>query len=190
MFVVSSCTSAATSNSPTATVSPGNNARPALGPPSVPATPSPNENWPSVPATAKRAHVVRVVDGDTVVIDGIDVGYTQRRGFGHHARLIGIDTPEIHGRVGCFGPQAAAFTRREVDGRDVLVDFDVSPTDRFGRALVYIWKTDGTFFNGELATEGYALQLTIPPDVRYADLFTRYVRHARDARRGLWVSCE
>ncbi len=146
--------------------------------------------WPIAPRDAVRAHVTRVVDGDTIVLDGIDVGYADSRGRpGHHARLIGIDTPEVFGRVGCFGAQASAFTKRELSGRDVLVDFDVDPVDRFGRALVYVWTTDGALFNGKLAEDGYALQLTIPPDVRYAELFTRYVRDARAAGRGLWSSC-
>jgi len=146
--------------------------------------------WPAVPARAIHARVTRVVDGDTVVLDGIDVGYADSRGRpGRHARLIGVDTPEVFGRTGCFGAQASAFTTRELSGRDVLVDFDVDPLDRFGRALVYIWTTDGTLFNGELAEDGYALQLTVPPDVRYAGLFTRYVGEARAAGRGLWASC-
>src|SRR5207302_2519708 len=115
-----------------------------------------------------HAHVTRVVDGDTIVLLGIDVGYADSRGRpGHHARLIGVDTPEVFGRAGCFGSQASAFTKHELTGQDVLVGFDVDPLDRFGRALVYVWKTDGTQFNGELADNGYASQLTIPPDVRY-----------------------
>jgi micrococcal nuclease len=157
-----------------------------------PATSSPAAvtQWPPVPHDAVRAHVTRVVDGDTVVIDGISVGYRDSRGRpGHHARLIGIDTPEVFGHAGCFGRQASAFTKRELAGRDVLVAFDVDRLDRYGRALVYIWKTDRTFFNAELAEDGYALQETVPPNVRYADDFLRYVRDARAARRGLWSAC-
>src|SRR5438094_4399687 len=146
--------------------------------------------WPAVPPTAIHAHVTRVVDGDTIVLSGITVGYADSRGRpGRHARLIGVDTPEAFGRAGCFGSQASAFTKRELAGRDVLVDFDVDPVDRYGRALVYVWTTDGTLFNGRLAQAGYASQLTVPPNVRYADLFTRYARDARSAGRGLWGSC-
>ena len=146
--------------------------------------------WPRVPPRAIHARVTRVVDGDTIVLDGIGVGYADsRRRPGRHARLIGVDTPEVFGKVGCFGSQASAFTKRELSGRDVLVDFDVDPVDRYGRALVYVWTTDGTLFNGKLAEDGYAVQLTIPPDVRYVELFTGYVRDARDAGRGLWSSC-
>ena len=147
-------------------------------------------SWPPIPHSARRAHVVRVVDGDTIVLTGIDVGSTYANGTpGHRARLIGVDTPEIYGRTGCFGSQASAFTKRELAARDVFVDFDVGVVDRYGRALVYVWKTDGAFFNGLIAREGFALQLTVPPNVRYADLFGRYVREAREARRGLWSAC-
>ena len=41
-----------------------------------------------------------------------------------------------------------------------------------------------------LARDGYATQLTIPPNVEYAERFRRLVREAREAGRGLWGSCE
>src|SRR5439155_14489262 len=50
-------------------------------------------------AGAPAAHVERVVDGDTVRFVGIGP-----------VRLIGIDTPEVHGQVECYGPEASAFT--------------------------------------------------------------------------------
>jgi micrococcal nuclease len=188
LVLLASCSSAA----PPARLTPPTPAPTASGPPAVsaPATPRAAGRWPPVPTDAIRARVTRVVDGDTIVIDGIDVGYPDSRGRpGRHARLIGIDTPEVFGRAGCFGTQASAFTKRELGGRDVLVGFDVDPLDRYGRALVYVWTTDGTFFNADLAEQGYALQETVPPNVRYADDFTRYVRDARAARRGLWNAC-
>src|SRR5438477_7722255 len=52
---------------------------------------------PSVPSGATRSTVTRVVDGDTVVLSDIDVGYLDHRTGGRVARLIGIDTPEVYG---------------------------------------------------------------------------------------------
>ena len=141
------------------------------------------------PADAIRARVTRVVDGDTVVLDTITVGRIDHSTFGRYARLIGINTPEIFGRTECFGRIAADFTRRTLNGRTVLIDFDLDETDRYGRALVYIWLPDGTFFNAELAAEGYAVQETVPPNVRYAGLFSRLVAQARERNLGLWRSC-
>lgn len=133
--------------------------------------------------------MTRVVDGDTVVLSGIPAGKRDGRTEGRHARLIGIDTPEVYGGVDCFGRQASAFTKRELDGEDVSVAFDVQPVDRYARALVYIWTADGRFFNGRLVAEGYAQPFTVPPNVRFADVFVRLSRDAREAGRGLWAAC-
>ena len=60
--------------------------------------------------------VTRVIDGDTVVLDG-----------GERVRLIGVDTPEtVHPNkpVEFFGKEASAFTRRTVEGRKVRPSVD------------------------------------------------------------------
>jgi micrococcal nuclease len=63
------------------------------------------------------------------------------------------------------------------------------PRDRYGRALVYVWLQDGRMFNEVLAERGYALPLTIPPNVDYAKRFAAAARRAREAGRGLWRAC-
>lgn len=40
--------------------------------------------------------------------------------------------------------------------------------------------------NAKLLLAGYANALTIPPNVRYADMFVQFEREARAASRGLW----
>lgn len=144
---------------------------------------------PGPPLRARVARVVHVTDGDTIVLDGIDAGEVHAATGGRKARLIGVDTPEVFGGADCYGREASAFTKRELDETRVLVDHDVGTLDRFGRALVYVWDDQGRFFNGRLAREGYALQLTVPPNVRYAELFTELVREARLQSRGLWAGC-
>lgn len=144
---------------------------------------------PSAPVAARRAHVLHVTDGDTIVLRGIPFGEVHAATGGRKARLIGVDTPEVFGESECYGREASAFTRRELDGTDVLVAYDVGRVDRYGRALVYTWDAAGRFFNGRLVQEGYALQLTVPPNVRYAELFTDLVQEARAASRGLWAGC-
>ena len=144
---------------------------------------------PAAPRTARAAQVVHVSDGDTIVLKGIGVGEIHASTGGYKARLIGVDTPETYGQTECFGAAASAFTKRELDDTTVLVDFDVDRTDRFDRALVYVWQDDGRFFNARLVQEGYALQSTFPPNVRYVELFSRLVTEARKNNRGLWTKC-
>jgi micrococcal nuclease len=40
--------------------------------------------------------------------------------------------------------------------------------------------------NAQLLVDGYAATLTMPPNVRYADVFRRFQAEAREAGRGLW----
>lgn len=134
----------------------------------------PARSKPSVPDASDT--VVRVVDGDTVVL----------RAAGK-SRLIGVDTPEVFGRHGCFGEEASDFARRTLrPGLRVRVEGDAQRRDRYGRRLVYLSLPDGRSFNEVLVDEGFAVPLTIAPNVRYAGRFRELARRAREQRTGLW----
>ncbi len=126
----------------------------------------------------QQAVVQRVSDGDTVVL--ID---------GRRVRYIGIDTPELHHPtkpVQYYAREAAEFNRQLVEGKSIRLEFDLERKDKYGRTLAYLYLPDGTFVNAELVRQGYAHTLTIPPNVRHADLFVQLQKEARLARRGLW----
>lgn len=134
----------------------------------------------------ETAKVIRVVDGDTIVV---------RRGSGggeERLRYIGIDTPETKKPdtpVQWMGPEASAANAALVEGRTVVLEKDVSETDRFGRLLRYVWLVDGdrwTLVDLELVGRGFAQVETDPPDVKYADRFLEAQRAARSAEVGLW----
>ncbi len=130
--------------------------------------------------------VRRVVDGDTLVVD-LD-------GEDERVRLVGIDTPESvkpNSPVECFGKEAAAHTTQLLPkGTRVRVELDAEPRDRYGRLLGYVHRADdGLFVNLALARDGYANQLTIPPNVAYEPAFRAAVREARAAGAGLWSAC-
>ncbi len=88
--------------------------------------------------------------------------------------------------IQALGRLAWNFTRKQLDGKDLGLEFDVQRHDRFGRTLAYVWLTDGRLFNLLILREGYAQVLTIPPNIRYASLFVACQREARENRRGLW----
>jgi endonuclease YncB( thermonuclease family) len=135
----------------------------------------------------EQARVVRVVDGDTIVVD---------RGRGNEKlRYIGMDTPETvdpNSPVEWMGPQASKANSALVAGRTVWLEKDVSEVDRYGRLLRDVWLRDGSrpggwlFVNLELVRTGFAQVSTFPPDVRYVDLLLAAERSARDAGIGLW----
>ena len=129
------------------------------------------------------ARVVAVVDGDTV-----DVAWADRR---ERVRLLGVDTPETvdpRRPIGCYGPEAAAFTHRSLEGRTVRLTFDRERRDRYGRLLAFV-EVDGRRFNDELLTGGYARLLVIPPNGLHGRAMLDEELAARLARRGLWGAC-
>ena len=132
---------------------------------------------PALPADARTATVTRVVDGDTVELDGVG-----------KSRLIGVDTPEVYGGVECYGREASAYAKRQLGGRRVRYTVGREERDRYGRLLVYLWLEDGRSFNALLVSRGYAQPLTIAPNDDYADVFVRLSRRARERAVGLWSS--
>ncbi len=73
-----------------------------------------------------------------------------------------------------------------MDGKTVRLEFDVQQVDRYNRLLAYVYLKDGTFVNAWLVENGYAVVMTIPPNVKYQELFLKLQREAREAKRGLW----
>lgn len=127
-------------------------------------------------------NVVRVVDGDTIEVDG-----------SVKVRLIGIDTPEtVHPSkpVERMGKEASAATTRLALGQRVKIHTDVQERDKYGRLLGYVYLPDGSMLNSELVRRGYAKASTYPPNVKYQSLFLDMEREARAAKRGLWAPVE
>ena len=141
---------------------------------------------PAPPASpSSSGTVTRVVDGDTI---HVDVG-----GRDEDVRYIGVDTPESvkpGTPVQCFAKRASAFNRRLVAGEKVRLVRDAEERDRYGRLLAYVYRAnDGLFVNARLVRGGYAVPLTIPPNVAHADEFRTLAAVARRKGRGLWSSC-
>ncbi len=135
------------------------------------------------PGGSTTVQVVRVIDGDTIRVCCV---------FGDRVtvRYVGIDTPEIHHPmkgVERAGKEAAEANRKLVDEKTVRLEFDVQQLDRYGRTLAYVYLEDGTFVNAWLVKNGYAMVMTVPPNVRHQELFLKLQREAREARRGLWA---
>ena len=135
-----------------------------------------------------RGTVVRAVDGDTIIVDGGD-------GRVEDVRLLGIDTPETvdpRRPVGCYGPEASAFTKHLVTGRSVTLRYDRELHDRYGRFLAYVWLAGSRplFVNAELVRRGYARSYPFPPNTAHAALFAALERSAAVAGRGLWHACD
>lgn len=117
---------------------------------------------------------MRIVDGDTI----------RCRDQGS-VRLIGIDSPE--GDQVPFGSAAtAALTSMLHTGETIQLERDVDLRDRYGRLLAYAWR-DGRMLNWQMVRDGWAVVLTIAPNVQFVDAFVAAQHRAREERRGLWA---
>jgi len=126
--------------------------------------------------------VVRIIDGDSIEVCCLN-------GRSEKVRYIGVNTPETHHPtkgVEAFGQEAKQANRKLVDGKTVRLEFDVQQRDRHGRLLAYVYLEDGTFVNARLVEQGYAQVMTVPPNVKYQELFLKLQQEARTASRGLW----
>ena len=160
---------------------------------------------PQVVGLAGPAELVRVTDGDTVVVN-LD-------GREEKLRLIGIDTPEKYmsdklrrdaeasplsiEELRDLGEKASAYTASLVEDKPLYLEFDATERDRYGRVLAYVytrdpfgeWQLRGERFspvNLAIVQGGWAEPLTIPPNVRYADDYVAASREAKSANRGMW----
>ncbi|WP_052329946.1 stalk domain-containing protein [Thermicanus aegyptius] len=134
-------------------------------------------------APKKEVKVLEVVDGDTIKVDW--------DGKEETIRFIGVDTPEtVHPTIGVeeYGKEASDYTKSKLNGQMVLIAKDIEERDKYGRLLGYVFLANGTFFNGDLVSNGYANVSTFPPNVKWVKLFTFLESEARKANRGLWGS--
>ena len=128
------------------------------------------------PADTLSGRVVRIVDGDTLVL--LVAGNVQER-----IRLAGIDCPE---RKQAFGTRATNALARLAAGEDVTIEW--GKRDRYGRIVGKVI-VDGEDVDLTLVREGmcwwfrkYAHEQTSADRVLYENA----ERKAREERLGLW----
>lgn len=133
-----------------------------------------------VHADTLTGRVVRVTDGDTIVI--LDVSDTQ-----HKIRLTGIDAPE---RKQAFGTKSKDHLSESVAGKIVVIDY--SKRDRYGRILGKVLLNEEDM-NLEQVRAGFAwhykkYQNEQTPTDR--ELYSKAEIDAKNAWRGLWYDAE
>ena len=146
------------------------------------------------PGAPEPLTVTKVIDGATLELSN-----------GETVRLIGVDVPTK------LEKEAADFTRKLVEGKQVRLEFDMRKRDKYGRTLAYVYvldlykdgaieviqllagfylsgnpKNPELFLNATLIGASYAQVMTVPPNVKYQELFVKLEKEAKEQRRGLW----
>ena len=132
-----------------------------------------------------RGNVVKVTDGDTLKV--------RVRGIGvRDVRIIGIDTPEVHGGVQCGARRASQRMRRLAPvGSTVTLISDPSQADRdrYGRLLRYVERKGKDVGRAQINLgQARVYVYNHQPFRRTAD-YRRVQRGARQHDRGSWNTC-
>lgn len=133
-------------------------------------------------ANADSGTVVRVIDGDTLVVS-INNG-------DHTIRLLNIDTPETKDPsqpVECLGPQAAEYLEELLPkGTQVQLEFDKERHDHYGRTLAGVFAPDGSLVNAEIAREGLGVPVQYGENRKFLPPVEAAYAEARAAKSGLF----
>ena len=125
--------------------------------------------------------VIRVVDGDTILISMPGTETT--------IRLIGVDAPEsVHRdteKNTPEGEQASFFLKQYVEGKRVTLEYDQELKDRYGRTLAYAY-VDGMMLQDMLLSMGMARTMVMEPNTRYQHHFEMLEKDAREGGTGFW----
>lgn len=130
------------------------------------------------PAKPGLYRVTAVHDGDTVTVRTNDRE--------EKVRLIGIDAPELAQKP--WGGRAKAHLEEILSASDrtVSLEYDIEKQDRYGRRLAYLRTKGGEMVNQRMLKDGYAVLLTIPPNVRYVEALRKAQADARKGGLGIW----
>jgi len=113
--------------------------------------------------------VTKVIDGDTVVVEG-----------GWHVRLLGMDADEKG--YPCYD-SARIELEDLVLAKNVVLEKDVSDVDQYGRCLRYIF-VGGENVDTQLVKEGLAVARFYSPDVKYRAEITAAETYAEQNKIG------
>lgn len=159
-------------------------ATPTPTPTPMPAT-DPDGSGDSGPTRRDRARVARVTDGDTLKV-------RLPGGRLEYVRLIGIDTPEVHGRTECGGSAASRAMRRlaPVGSRVLLVsDPTQADRDRYDRLLRYVHRAGKDVGRAQVVSGRAQVYVYRNDPFRRTGSYERAERQAHADGRGSWSRC-
>lgn len=131
--------------------------------------------------------LVRVVDGDTIVVKNSN-------GEEEKVRLIGINSPEsvdLRRPVECFGKEASQYAKELLPvgiGLKLESDHTQDDLDKYKRLLRYVWTDTGLFFNKKMISDGYAYEYTYRLPYKYQKEFKAAQSIAQSSGTGLWAT--
>lgn len=131
----------------------------------------------------ESAGLIRVVDGDTIVV--------RINGNDEKIRIIGINTPESvkkNSPIECFGKEATLHMKQllsEPGGLRTEADPTQDIRDKYGRLLSHVFVGDSNI-GQQMIADGYAYENTYNKPYIYQSEYRTAQRNAQKNNLGLW----
>ncbi len=129
--------------------------------------------WTVLASELERVKVVRVVDGDTIVV--------RYKNKNRKLRFWGVDTPEYHQ---AYSKVAKRFTTDLV--KDSIITVETKYWDDYGRMVSIVTLRDNRILNEELIKSGLAWVHIYYCNESICDKWYQYEAIAKNKKRGLW----
>lgn len=141
-----------------------------------------------------EVELVRVVDGDTIVVN--------HNNQEEKIRLLEVNTPEsVHSDESKNteeGKEASEWTKNFLSNyRKLYLTYDEEKTDKYGRTLAYVWiqpdfdpedvsDVKQYCLNALLLQNGMAEVTIYPPNDKYSSIFISLEQEAKNNNIGFW----
>lgn len=131
--------------------------------------------------STQKVEVVRIIDGDTIEVS------PEAAGGNAEVRFLAVDTPETHDETQPLGPQAEEFTQRNLEGQQVVLEYDEDRVDPYGRALAHVSVAgEERSIQEQLLARGYAQTAWFEPNDLHKQKLESIQQDARDLGVGIW----
>lgn len=137
--------------------------------------------------TKEQASLIRVVDGDTIVVS--------LNGKNETIRIIGINSPETvdpRRPIECMGKEASNYAKNYFEQTDKKLWLEKDPSqadrDKYRRLLRYVFTDNATVDYGKtLIKLGYANEYTYNTPYKYQKAYKLAEQEAQKEKKGLWA---
>lgn len=144
-------------------------------------------------AHIEEVELVRVIDGDTIVIQS-------DKDTEETVRFLLIDTPEtVHPEreEEIFGKEARRYVEQSLgrEGNTIYIERGEEEIDKYGRTLAYVYATEPIYFeevvtesvNAGLVRNGLArIAYVYEPNTKYLQKFRDFERYAQGEKLYIW----
>ena len=121
--------------------------------------------------------VVRVIDGDTIVLEKLG-----------NFRLLYVNTPEHTTVHEDYGAEASAYARELLPvGSTVRVEFEGDRSDKYDRSMGWLFNEQGLLVQLKLAEAGMVKSVYSFGVNRYTDILDAAIQQSYEDKIGLWA---